>query len=238
MKNGTCIKIINSFIAEYNVTSTNNSIYLMNLLKNFINFSNIEMYIDDKRVFPYIIQKNRFAGIYAYPEDYYDDVFVSYKFDKLGIIRVKIIINQNITRLQNSFALCKDLVKISFSESFDTSYVQSTQFMFYKCESLTDVDLSSFNTSLVNNYNSMFNSCIKLTSLNLSNFEAKYSCGFHGMLSGIPSVAFIDISSLYSIYPECNMIYLNYLGPDNGTVISNRKCKIDLKKSWNIIYVD
>ena len=94
MKNGTCIKIINSFIAEYNVTSTNNSIYLMNLLKNFINFSNIEMYIDDKRVFPYIIQKYRFAGIYAYPEDYYDDVFVSYKFYKLGIIRVKIIINQ------------------------------------------------------------------------------------------------------------------------------------------------
>ncbi len=50
MKDGTCKKIENSFIASYNVSSLTNPTYLMNLMGNFIEFSNIEMYINNIKV--------------------------------------------------------------------------------------------------------------------------------------------------------------------------------------------
>ena len=43
--------------------------------------------------------------------------------------------------------------------------------MFFKCSSLTSLNLSNFNTNNVTNMSYMFNKCSKLTSLNLSNFN-------------------------------------------------------------------
>ena len=43
-------------------------------------------------------------------------------------------------------------------------------YMFYKCSSLTSLNLSNFNTNNVNNMSRMFSNCSSLTSLNLSNF--------------------------------------------------------------------
>ena len=47
MKNGTCIKIENSFTAIYDVKSVNNPTYIMNLKRNNIKLANIEMYVDN-----------------------------------------------------------------------------------------------------------------------------------------------------------------------------------------------
>ena len=107
--------------------------------------------------------------------------------------------------------------------------------MFSSCESLINVDLSSFNTSSVDGYTFMFSGCIKLTSLNLSNFEGKYSCGFYQMFNSASNLKYIDISSLFSIYPGCNSIDL-YNAPDNGIVIANNKCRGIWTKNWQIIY--
>ena len=228
MKNGTCIRIENSFIANYNIKSINNPTYVMNLKRNNIKLSNIEMYIDNQRVFPYIT--------YEYPyKIYHEEVFVSYKFKKTGINKVKIIINQTLTKMQNLFCKCSDLVEIVFSESFDTSNVQYMEGMFDSCESLTKVDLSSFNTSSVNDYTFMFYNTDKITSLDLSNFEGKFSCGFGQMFNGARNLKYIDISSLYSIYPECNDLDL-YNAPDNGVVIANTKFRGIWTKNWKIIY--
>ena len=43
--------------------------------------------------------------------------------------------------------------------------------MFFKCYSLTSLNLSNFNTKNVQNMSYMFNECSSLTSLNLSNFN-------------------------------------------------------------------
>ena len=230
MKNGKCIKIENSFVANYNVKSINNPTYIMNLKRNNIKLSNIEMYVDNQRVFPYIV--------YVYPyKIYHEEAFVSYKFKKTGINTVKIIINQTLTKMQNLFHKCSDLVDIVFGESFDTSNVQNMESMFSSCDSLTKVDLSSFNTSSVNDFTFMFCYSDKITSLDLSNFEGKYSCGFYQMFSSAKSLNYVDISSLYSIYPECNILDL-YNAPDNGTVIANNKFRGIWTKNWKIIYKD
>ena len=42
--------------------------------------------------------------------------------------------------------------------------------MFYGCNAITSLDLSSFNTSNVMNMNSMFDGCSSLTSLDISSF--------------------------------------------------------------------
>ena len=215
-------------LQNYNVKSVNNPTYVMNLKRNKIKLSNIEMYIDNQRVFPYIV--------YEYPyKIYHEEVFVSYKFKKLGINNIKIIINQTLTKMQNLFYKCSDLVDIAFSESFDTSIVQNLDSMFASCDSLTKVDLSPFNTSSVNDYTFMFIYADKITSLDLSNFEAKYSCGFNQMFSSAESLKYIDISSFYSIYPGCNSLDL-YNAPDNGQVIANTKLNGIWTKNWKIIY--
>jgi surface protein len=43
--------------------------------------------------------------------------------------------------------------------------------MFYDCNKLTSIDLSSFDTSKVTNMSYMFDSCSSLTTLDLSNFD-------------------------------------------------------------------
>ena len=230
MKDGICKKIENSFSASYNVTSINDPTYILNLRGNNIPLSNIEMYLDDKRVYPYTVYDSAY-------KIYHRNCFVSYKFPKLGINNVKIIINQTLTKMQNLFDLCKDLVNVRFSETFDTSNVQCMEYLFGACYSLESVNLSSFNTSLVNEYTYMFDGCNKLTSLDLSNFEGKYTCGFHDMFISLKNLKYIDISSLYSIYPECNSLNLLNV-PHNGTIIANRKLQSIYSYDWKIIYKD
>ena len=171
MKNGTCIKIENSFIASYNVSKINKPIHLMNLRGNRIDFSNIEMYINNVKVIPYLI----YSGS---PQIHDKDCYVSYKFPNLGLKTVKIIINQILSNMVGLFSFCEDLVTINFAETFDTSKVQCMTQMFYYCTSLISVNVSSFNTSSVNNFYQMFYGNDKLTSLDLSNFETKYACGY------------------------------------------------------------
>ena len=228
MKDGICKKIENSFIASYNVTSINNPTYIMNLKGNNIKFSNIEMYINDIKVSPYLVNASAY-------KIYHRNCYVSYKFSNLGINKVKIVINQTLTKMQDLFYLCSNLVNITFSETFDTSNVKCMNYMFGSCNSLISVNLSSFNTSLVNSYEYMFQGSDKLTSLDLSNFEGEYSCYFSDIFGTIKNLKYIDISSLYSVDPKCNS--LNLLGlPDNGTIIANSKLLDISAKNWKIIY--
>ena len=53
----------------------------------------------------------------------------------------------------------------------NTEKVVDMSNMFYGCESLEELDLSSFNTSNVRNMNSMFSKCLSLKKLNLRNFN-------------------------------------------------------------------
>ena len=160
---------------------------------------------------------------------------MSYKFSKLGINTVKIIINQTLSKMQELFHLCSDLVNIVFSDTFDTSKVQCMDYLFGSCSSLTSFNVSSFNTSLVMSYTYMFDGCDKLTSIDLSNFGGKYTCGFDSMFMSLKNLKYIDISSLYSIDPEEN--HLNLLNvPSDGTIIANKQLKGISSYNWKIIY--
>ena len=67
--------------------------------------------------------------------------------------------------------------------------------MFWKCSSITEIDLSNFNTSRVESMYNMFRDCSSLTSLNLSNFNTSQVWNFHCMFFGCSSLTSLDLSS-------------------------------------------
>ena len=140
--------------------------------------------------------------------------------------------------MQNLFFRCSYLVNVSFSETFDTSQVNNMAEMFSYCQSLSNINVSSFNTSSVLNYYNMFHFNDRLTSLDLSNFEGKYSCDFNRFLfSSFLNLIYVDLSSLYSLYPECNYLTIPRF-KNNGIIIANSKLKDICTNNWTIIYKD
>ena len=71
----------------------------------------------------------------------------------------------------NMFYFCNSLSSLDLS-SFDTSKVNNMYFMFYYCSSLRSLDLSSFDTYKVSEMSYMLDSLNSLESLNLSNFNS------------------------------------------------------------------
>jgi surface protein len=73
-----------------------------------------------------------------------------------------------IYRMLGMFQGCKKLQTIKLGNYFDASNVQDMSYLFYKCESLKQIDLKYFQPYYVTKMEHMFDSCISLTSLNLN----------------------------------------------------------------------
>ena len=65
-------------------------------------------------------------------------------------------------------------------------------FMFYRCSSLTSLDVTHFNTEKVTNMNSMFENCSSLTSLDVTNFNTAEVTDMYNMFSNC-----VALTSLY-----------------------------------------
>ena len=85
----------------------------------------------------------------------------------------KVIVKANISYYKNtnlSAILPYSTVEASFKGS-NTSNVTNMGNMFYGCENLTSLDVSSFNTSKVTDMCSMFSGCTSLSSLDISGWD-------------------------------------------------------------------
>ena len=91
------------------------------------------------------------------------------------------------------------LESIEGLEYLNTSQVKDMKGMFFGCESLSALDLSSFDTSNVASMSmmrwGMFSGCKSLTSLDLSSFDTSKVTGMEGMFSGCVSLTALDLSS-------------------------------------------
>ncbi len=92
------------------------------------------------------------------------------------------------------FTSCINLTSITGIGSLKGA--KSCRRMFYHCEKIQSIDISSFDTSLVTNMAYMFGSCSSLTSLNLSGIDTSRVTNFSGFLSGCSSLTSVDISSI------------------------------------------
>ena len=88
----------------------------------------------------------------------------------------------------------KKIIEIKAPSAF-TSRMTSMEQMFYNCEQITSLDLSSFDTSNVKTMRSMFNNCNNLTSLNISSFNTSKVESMPGMFFKCEDLIFLDLGN-------------------------------------------
>ena len=87
-----------------------------------------------------------------------------------GLISISKLDISGLTSFMEMFYRCGSLTEINMSD-WDTSKITRVDNMFSYCTSLTSIDLSRFNTSSVTNMGYMFYGCTNLTSVNLNNWD-------------------------------------------------------------------
>ena len=110
-----------------------------------------------------------------------------YKFKEKGKYKIKYSFKNNINKTDYMFYRCESLTNINLS-NFKTQNVTNMSEMFSRCESLSNINLSNFNTQNVTNMSFMFSWCKSLKSIDLSNFNTQNVTNMNGMFSGCKSL--------------------------------------------------
>ena len=117
-----------------------------------------------------------------------------YTFTKLNTIKgIEYLNTDSVTNMKSMFYRCTSLTELDLSH-FNTSNVTTMENMFYGLK-LTSLDLSSFNTSKVTTMKNMFYYCENLTSLNVKSFNTKNTTEMHGIFKGCKSLVELDLTS-------------------------------------------
>ena len=117
-----------------------------------------------------------------------------HKFSKKGKYTILYIFKKNITKTNYMFYKCSSLTNIDLS-NFNTDNVKDMSCMFYKCSSLTNINLSYFNTNNVKDMSWMFYKCSSLTNINLSYFNTNNVINMSGMFNGCSSLEELNLSN-------------------------------------------
>lgn len=88
-----------------------------------------------------------------------------YNCQKLSELDLSGFKTSNVTNMDGMFDWCLNLTNIKFGDNFNTGRVQQMNWMFYKCEKLTTLDLRGFDTKNVTDMSDMFGECTNLTAI-------------------------------------------------------------------------
>ena len=91
------------------------------------------------------------------------------------------------------FLYMSKLLSIKGLEYLNTSDVTNMSYMFYGCEKLKDIDVSTFNTANVTNMYGMFYGCNRMEHLDLSGFNTANVTNMGGMFRGCTSLKTVDL---------------------------------------------
>ncbi len=117
-----------------------------------------------------------------------------YTFTKLDSIKgIENLNTASVTNMKSMFYRCTSLTELDLSH-FDTDSVTTMENMFFGL-TLTELDLSSFNTSNVTTMKNMFYYCENLTSLNVTSFNTANTTDMYGMFKGCKSLVELDLTS-------------------------------------------
>jgi len=109
------------------------------------------------------------------------------------IVGIKFLNTSEVTNMQSMFWRCGSLTSVDVS-GFDTHKVTTMECMFSYCESLTSLDVSHWDTSNVLQMRWMFARCKSLTSLDVSNWDTSKVRRMNVMFLGCNSLASLDVS--------------------------------------------
>ena len=101
------------------------------------------------------------------------------------------------TSLDEFFSNLLTLETIKGLEYLNTEKVTDMYRMFYKCSSLTSLDVTHFNTANVTNMSTMFYNCSKLTSLDVTHFNTAKVTNMYSMFRNCLALTTIYASSKF-----------------------------------------
>ena len=117
------------------------------------------------------------------------------QFSKLKEIEnIEYLDTRNATDMSYMFYNCQALTSLDLS-SFDTHNVTTMYRMFFWCNSLTSLNVSNFDTQNVTTMKGMFTRCESLTSLNLHNFDTHNVTNMYEMFNCCSSLSYVNLSS-------------------------------------------
>ena len=123
--------------------------------------------------------------------------FFYWNFNKPGIHIIKIIFKKKLSRCNNLFYKCDQISEIDIS-NFDCSQIVDCSGMFEDCSKLTMLKLGQLKFTLSSNFECMFKNCKNLKNLNVSFFDTQNSFNFKSMFEGCSRLEEIDVSKFES----------------------------------------
>ena len=103
---------------------------------------------------------------------------------------------EKVTNMSYMFFKCSSLTSLDVTY-FNTANVTNIRYMFSKCSSLTSIDVTNFNTAEVTNMGYMFSWCSSLTSLYLANFNTEKVTNMESMFFFCKALTTIYASSKF-----------------------------------------
>ena len=129
-------------------------------------------------------------------------------YDKTGLVSLSYLDTSNVTDMNNMFYRCTSLTSLDLS-SFNTSNVTNMSRMFFNCKNLTSLDLSNFDTSNVTDMSWMFYECNNLTSLDVSSFDTSEVTNMFDMFYRCMNLTSLDVSN-FNTSNVTDMRYMFY----------------------------
>ena len=103
---------------------------------------------------------------------------------------------EKVTDMYRMFYKCSSLTSLDVTH-FNTANVTDMSYMFSSCSSLTSLDVTHFNTANVTNMSTMFYNCSKLTSLDVTHFNTAKVTNLYSMFRNCLALTTIYASSKF-----------------------------------------
>lgn len=212
----TAMSHVKSRIEKMVITAENNNkeIEITNLGKrnNTYNFHNAGIYI----IYYHIKEQEDLSHMFDACEN-----LISLDLSNLDC--------SNVIYINHLCCNCTNLKKINFNKDIQSNKVQDMSYMFYNCEKIISINLSSFYTSNCKDMSCMFYGCKSLSNLNISNFDTKTCEMMNYMFYNCETLTSLDLSNFYTnncesvshMFCGCkSLLRLNIQNFDFSTIIN------------------
>ena len=207
-----------------------------NLTKNTIFFKSIFKYITVLKLIIISLPRRYISGgISTY------NSYITLKINRKGISKIyNKLYKVNNAQLPNEvFINDKELKPINNTYNFTETTnnvklvwhqnIESTQYLFYGCYNIVEIDLNDFNASKVTNMSHMFEWCLGLEALKLSNLDTSKVVDMNAMFSYCSNLIFLNLSSfdtsevtnMESMFYHCSSLKSLYLSNFNTSKVTN-----------------
>ena len=121
------------------------------------------------------------------------DEFFSNLLELETIKGLEYLNTEKVTDMYRMFYKCSSLTSLDVTH-FNTANVTDMSYMFYKCSSLTSLDVTHFNTANVTDMSYMFSSCSSLTSLDVTHFNTAHVTNMRTMFYNCSKLTSLDVT--------------------------------------------